>query len=633
MANTSAMARAYIDELFQHYSKAPISFKVGASNPELVHRRTVAEMSRAQRQEVFKAILQQFDTFEDIPPLPTDDLDFQRRGLLQAALCAELGSLLPLVEGTNPTLLESYFEWFVARFPHAIDVGPLESTALQLLLARGRSGSAGPSLAALRWLDVLRTYYRYEPSDRSSLALDLGVALAKVGSPTAPNLPQATGNARLSAYLRRTEIKNPRTSLVPLFCKSIQVDRGLSQRLTLRFECPRADFSSVVEQLNTIAKEGDGFSRRHVSHPNAFGSKERARSLLNTGSHALPVVAAALAALMRTVVRRTLIEQTEFGDVPQALHHILGSMLALTRPLSAQHFAQTCDELSRIEHERSYCFWRDPAATFVRTHREYLGRGNDDIDLSAFRLREWLDRGTLSTWRQPLLSIDECLGLPNEVPLAWGQPWADLFVRDASAFGERTRRWWASVCDHAIETPAKRISEAWTNELRKRVLTRTPRNAARTLHAWLDAVCVAAPPLAGGPIGGRDSAIPGHESTPLLRGLVFVATFLHTSELIRCLAELAKRSYHKVQWLGPRAPMIGEAAILALGRIENADARRALQGLKSSIDVVPAQRLIELQLIGARAPVAKKKQKTADARSRNAKRPRTRSLQSRRKTN
>ena len=185
------------------------------------------------------------------------------------------------------------------------------------------------------------------------------------------------------------------------------------------------------------------------------------------------------------------------------------------------------------------------------------------------------------------------------LPVNQGEAWADMALRDLEQSQQREQ--WLEVFKHAF-SKASKPSAAWEKTATKLLgIIGTELFATYVLN-WLEKVgAPRSQPLQSPPFARGDvNLLFDPYNTRVARGLTWFAALLPASDhAARIMANLTLTSLKKVAGVGPRDPMLANAGVFALGRMNSLFAVGQLARLKTRVTFKTTLKEIEKALDNA----------------------------------
>ncbi len=180
-----------------------------------------------------------------------------------------------------------------------------------------------------------------------------------------------------------------------------------------------------------------------------------------------------------------------------------------------------------------------------------------------------------------------------------GEAWADALLRDLETIAQRDA--WQELLEHA-RSPASKPNAAWEKKARGLIQRIGADAVAKHLLAWLPLIGAArTQPLHAAPFARGDAnQLFDQFNTRVARGLVWFAALLPASDhAARTFAGITLTSLKKVAGVGPRDPMLANAGVFALGRMNTLFAVGQLARLKTKVTFKTTLKEIEKALEAA----------------------------------
>lgn len=184
-----------------------------------------------------------------------------------------------------------------------------------------------------------------------------------------------------------------------------------------------------------------------------------------------------------------------------------------------------------------------------------------------------------------------------------GEAWSDRAVSDLEAMPDAERAAWKKVFKHAWSKSSK-PNAAWEKTARGILEPIGPEAFANRVLPWL--ALIGKPRtvrLESAPFARVDANLVfDNFNTKIARGLAwFVGLLPASDEAARIMAHLTETSLKKVAGVGPRDPMLANAGVFALGRMDSGFAVGQLARLKSRVTFKTTLKEIEKALDAAAA--------------------------------
>ncbi|WP_432930567.1 DUF4132 domain-containing protein [Microbispora sp. CA-135349] len=172
--------------------------------------------------------------------------------------------------------------------------------------------------------------------------------------------------------------------------------------------------------------------------------------------------------------------------------------------------------------------------------------------------------------------LHEILALPGHPALDPGEEWADRVLADLPALGGE----WDALVAHAVTATSAKPSSRWEKQARELLDAVGHDRAREAISGWLA--------LVGSPrtmpvVYLDDAAFDPHNALGV-RGMTWMLAFLPSRpESARLLGNLVETALRKVPGIGPRNPMVANAAVYALSRMEAEAALAQLARLSARV--------------------------------------------------
>lgn len=199
----------------------------------------------------------------------------------------------------------------------------------------------------------------------------------------------------------------------------------------------------------------------------------------------------------------------------------------------------------------------------------------------------------------PLLSEELIIDLDP------GEPWAAQALADVNASSPATRTAWTHLIDHCMGTSTSAPSAKWSARASELVKAIGKREFEAAVLRWLP--LVNAPRTTSIGVGYVEMPVGSlmllDRSMCTLRGVVWALSLAptptNTPDIARALGHLVISAYRKVPERGPRAVLVGNAAIHALGQMKGQDALGQLAMLRVKVKFGTGQKMLEKALVAA----------------------------------
>lgn len=186
-----------------------------------------------------------------------------------------------------------------------------------------------------------------------------------------------------------------------------------------------------------------------------------------------------------------------------------------------------------------------------------------------------------------------------------GEPWAAQALADINGAAPAARAAWTHLIDHCMGTTGSAPSGKWSSRAADLIKVIGKRDFEARILRWLPLTIEARTTVATTgylqlPVG---SIMLLDRSMSTLRGLVWAASLAptptNTPDLARALGQLVISAYRKIPGRGPRAILVGNAAIHALGQMRGPDALGQLAMLRVKVKFGTGQKMLEKALVAA----------------------------------
>jgi hypothetical protein len=204
-------------------------------------------------------------------------------------------------------------------------------------------------------------------------------------------------------------------------------------------------------------------------------------------------------------------------------------------------------------------------------------------------------------WRKATEGVCHLLGVPPLFPIEPGEAWSDAALAELATRPPEVRAAWLALFDLCAEATAANPSPKWLKAAAASLARLGFAEFKRTVLGWL--ALIDQPRTADyafrphlQPAGSWSM---GERNMDLLRGLAWLCGMAEDRELARALTALTLSTYKRIPRIGPRAVRVGNACIVALGKMPGSDAVGQLAVLKTKIKLATAQIAIEKALTAA----------------------------------
>lgn len=191
------------------------------------------------------------------------------------------------------------------------------------------------------------------------------------------------------------------------------------------------------------------------------------------------------------------------------------------------------------------------------------------------------------------------------IDLDAGEPWAARLLADVADATPAVRATWTHLIDHCMGSSGSAPSGKWSTRASELVKTIGKRDFEAAALRWLPLIneprtTVATSGYYQLPIGSIQLL---DRSMNTLRGLCWAVSLAptptNTTDIARMLGQLVLSAYRKVPGRGPRAILVGNAAIHALGQMKGPDALGQLAMLRVKVKFGVGQKMLEKALNAA----------------------------------
>lgn len=185
--------------------------------------------------------------------------------------------------------------------------------------------------------------------------------------------------------------------------------------------------------------------------------------------------------------------------------------------------------------------------------------------------------------------LHEIAALPGYPALNPGEAWADEALADLAGLGGE----WNALVAHAVTATSAKPSSRWEKQARRLLDAVGHEQAQGAITRWL--AMVGSPRTM--PVRYLDDAAFDPHNALGIRGLVWLLTFLPARpEPARLLGDLVETALRKVPGIGPRNPMVANAAVYALSRTDGEAALAQLARLAARVTYKGTLKVLETAL-------------------------------------
>ncbi len=186
-----------------------------------------------------------------------------------------------------------------------------------------------------------------------------------------------------------------------------------------------------------------------------------------------------------------------------------------------------------------------------------------------------------------------------------GEPWAAQALADINDSAPAVRAAWTHLIDHCMGTTGSAPSGKWSSRAADLIKAIGKRDFEAAILRLLPLVNEARTTVATTgylqlPVG---STMLLDRSMSTLRGLCWAVALAPTPtnapDIARALGQLVISAYRKIPGRGPRAILVGNAAIHALGQMKGPDALGQLAMLRVKVKFGTGQKMLEKALVAA----------------------------------
>ncbi|WP_433346198.1 DUF4132 domain-containing protein [Microtetraspora malaysiensis] len=172
--------------------------------------------------------------------------------------------------------------------------------------------------------------------------------------------------------------------------------------------------------------------------------------------------------------------------------------------------------------------------------------------------------------------LHDLVALPDYPALNPGEEWADHALADLATTGGE----WKALVAHAVTATSSKPSSKWEKQARQLLDAVGHDPAQATITRWL--ALVGRPRTV--PVQDLDDAAFDPHNALGIRGLAWMLAFLPARpESARLLGNLVETALRKVPGIGPRSPMVANAAVYALSRMDGDAAPAQLARLAARV--------------------------------------------------
>jgi hypothetical protein len=192
--------------------------------------------------------------------------------------------------------------------------------------------------------------------------------------------------------------------------------------------------------------------------------------------------------------------------------------------------------------------------------------------------------------------INQLLADDFFMALVPGEAWSDAINGDLGKLSRAARGNWLDLLQHAATATGSRPSVKWLKTTKAQLDKIGMAQFSAALAKWFP--LVNAPrtiPLLGGGFMSRSggSGTIHEDNATCLRGLVWMAPEVVSTDLIRAVGALTVSCYRKIPGVGPRCVKVGNAGVYALSQVNDQLAVGQLALLKVKVKFGSAQKEIE----------------------------------------
>lgn len=233
---------------------------------------------------------------------------------------------------------------------------------------------------------------------------------------------------------------------------------------------------------------------------------------------------------------------------------------------------------------------------------------NNDLRERLERLAQHLDKITYADYRKAAARLQKLLGeagggaTVGMIQWRTDEPWVE-HLRDAlAAMGGEVRGHWTALLLHCNSATSSKPSQKW---LKQATALLGPVGQAEFVHIAVDVLAqigkpARTPPQRNTGLGDQTDVTLIHDDhADLLRGLVWCTSLVNDERLTAAVGAAADACFHKIAWIGPRAPKIGNACLFALSQRTELKAVAELSRLKTRVKHASAKKQLGKSLDAA----------------------------------
>ncbi len=207
---------------------------------------------------------------------------------------------------------------------------------------------------------------------------------------------------------------------------------------------------------------------------------------------------------------------------------------------------------------------------------------------------------------KPLIAWRSCLPPTTRACRCWNSRQAkrgfSAIKAGLDACGTTARGHWTALLLHCNTANPSKPSQKWLKQARAFLEPIGPKPFAELAASVLAQIGKPAPvpPRRMSGMGDQtDPTLIHEEHSDLLRGLVWCTSLVDDEDLIAAVGAAADACFHKIAWIGPRSPKIGNACLFALSQQTNLKAVGELSRLKTRIKHASAKKQLGKSLDAA----------------------------------
>jgi hypothetical protein len=184
-----------------------------------------------------------------------------------------------------------------------------------------------------------------------------------------------------------------------------------------------------------------------------------------------------------------------------------------------------------------------------------------------------------------------------------GEPFAAGVVAELRAMSDAERQPFDALIAHAATATSSKPSAKWLVSARARVQSIGDERLASAFARWFPLVQKLPTAPEWDPYRGSYEAPLSERTSDVLRGLVWIASFLPTPEMASVVGDLAATCFKKVPNIGALSNKVGNACLWTLGEMSSSGIHGVAQlgRLKTRVKLAQALRLIDKALSDAAA--------------------------------